>query len=197
MLPGRVRVSRGIELPNRRKEWGTPPLLFDDQTAIVNGDGEPTAVLFGGQGQTVSGRLTGRDSWERVTFKYLPEVPHLGGLERRRAFTGRLNWEDWQKYDMWERSSVGPLYFRSGLKPNADGSFEISHVLPGRYYLFISAPDATHYVGRADFSVEHEQPGEAPPPVDLGEIKINPAAKPVIQLKEGELFLGDVGDMPR
>ena len=152
LLPGRVEVSEGIELPYDGRTLGTAPLYFDRQSVEVGSDGEPTVVLFGGQGRTVTGRLTGRDSWEGVTLKYLPKFPQVGG------FHGNV----WHAYVRWERSLVGPLYFRSELKPNADGTFEISHVLPGDYRLFVTATGAKHYAGGTEFSVEREQPGEAP-----------------------------------
>ncbi len=210
VLPGRVGVSGGIDLSNPPGSLGMSPLNFDPgrsgtsslnfdrQTVEVDSDGEPTVLLIGGRGRTVAGRLTGRDRWEGVTLKYLPKVPDslaFAGAGVNFAVGDRR--EIGRLYGLWEHSAIGPLYFRGELAPNADGSFEIRHVLPGDYLLFISAADATNYVGGAEFSVEHEQPGQAPPPIDLGEIKVNLAAKAVIQLKEGELFRGEIGENPR
>ena len=140
VLPGRAGVSGGVSLAPGRRALGMTRIDFDQQVVQVESDDVPATVLVGGRGRTVTGRLTGRDSWQGVTLNYVPNAPNP-------SFPGAAQMG--RKYGMWEDSSLGPLYFRRQLPTSVDGSFEIRDVLPGRYQLFVSAPGATNYVGGA------------------------------------------------
>jgi hypothetical protein len=160
VLPGRVQISRPISI-------GTTGVVLPGLVTHLDvRAGETTEVLLGGQGRTVRGRLIGRDSWDDVTFHFHPTAPHIG-------FPG--DDDSWKGFAWFRRSPIGPLFFRDKLNPNADGSFEIPHMLPGSYQLFVSAPGVQNYAGTAQFNIEAEIPGEPPPPLDLPEIVVRAA----------------------
>jgi hypothetical protein len=161
VLPGSVQLSSHIKLPG-----GGSAVLPGLSVHVRVQPGGATNALLGGQGRTVRGRLTGRDSWDGVSMHFHPTAPHIG-------FPG--DDEMWQAFGMFRHSPIGPIFFRDGLKPNADGSFAIAHVLPGSYQLFVTAPGVDNYAGSTSFDVDNERAGRRPPPLDLGEIKVRPA----------------------
>ena len=107
---GPAAVSQADRTPaaaRRRRQLGEPPGLSTDFEVKPGG---VTHALLGGQGRTVRGRLTGRDSWDGVTMHFHPNAPHIG-------FPG--DDASWQAFAMFRHSEIGPLFFRDGLKPNA------------------------------------------------------------------------------
>lgn len=163
VAPARTHVAQSIELPQPRDD-GVSTVTLPGLSATVDvKPGVVTTTLLGGQGRTVRGRLVGRESWEGVTMHFHPRAPHIG-------FPGDN--ASWQAFSLFEHSEIGPHFFRKGVKSNADGSFEIPRVLPGSYQLFVSAPGLKNYGGAKHFDVDDEVPDKAPPPLDLGEIKV-------------------------
>jgi hypothetical protein len=195
LLPGAYQISRLIELPkddaalaDRSQERvasiaaepePTPTMfgMSGNQIVQVAAGPEPTPVLIGGQGRTVTGRLTGRDSWENVTFTFAPDPPPK-------------YWNRYQEgpaqmaYRLWRDSPIGPIFFREGLKPDADGSFALADVLPGHYRLIISAPGERDSAGSFPVNVEAERLGEAPAALDLVEIEVKVEQKEDVALPE-------------
>jgi beta-lactamase regulating signal transducer with metallopeptidase domain len=165
VLPGLTQVS----LPT--KPAGT------DNEVILNGmfqhakvaAGEPTAVLLGGQGRKVTGKLVGLGTWDGVTYHFHPTAPHIG-------FPG----DDamWKAFGELQKSSAGPILFRDKQPVNKDGTFTIENMLPGNYQLFVSAPGARSYAASVQIKVDPEAPGEKPAAQDLGEIKVTRPAVP-------------------
>ncbi|MBI3861763.1 MAG: hypothetical protein HY290_07690 [Planctomycetia bacterium] len=166
VLPGLAQVSRWITLADANggspSSWVFPGLFAH----VTVRSGDPTRMLIGGQSRTVTGRLTGRDSWDGVTIHFHPTAPRMGG------FGGRDN--GWKAFNEFRTSPFGPLFFRDKLQPKADGSFEIPNMLPGRYQVFVSATDAKGYVASTAIEVEPETPGEKPVPLDIGKIELKP-----------------------
>ena len=158
VLPGRVQLSRAFTFPKPTKSNTTSVMLPGMVAHVTVRSGEPTAALIGGRGRTVKGRLTGRDSWDQVRIHFHPRAPRPG------------NKDAWTAQREFQNSAMGPLFFRSDLKPNADGTFEIPNVLPGEYQLFVAGN-----AGYRQFSVASEQADAPPAPLDLGEIAVKPA----------------------
>lgn len=155
VLPGRVQISRIIRV-NRPE--GVSDATLDG--LVMHTDvkcGEPTRVLLGGRGRIVKGKLTGRKSWAGILISFSTPAPHIG-----------MPGDDVQ----WEaaaRNPVDRLFHQGNIKPNADGSFEITAVLPGNYDLQVGVNQAWH-----QFTVPPESPDSSPPPLDLGEIAVKP-----------------------
>jgi beta-lactamase regulating signal transducer with metallopeptidase domain len=164
VLPGLVQISRPFPVSPTDPSAGTMYLEGQIQHTQVKA-GEPTAVVFGGQGRKVTGKLTGHDSWEGVTFHFHPNAPHVG-------FPG--DDDAWKAFGEFQKSAIGPLYFRDKQPVNADGTFTIENMLPGTYQFFV---DGTH-VGYRRFTVEPEIAGQAPVALDLGEIPVKAASVP-------------------
>jgi hypothetical protein len=163
VLPGRVQLTRSIQLANKG-ESGITSASFDGlYTHAAVRPGDSTPIVIGGQGRVVTGRLTGRDSWEGVTMHMHPDAPHIG-------FPG--DDDMWRAFGIFRASSIGPLFFRDKLHPNADGTFTIPNVLPGYYQLFISAHGVENYAAYTTIRVDPEQPGQPPPPLEIGAIAL-------------------------
>lgn len=165
ILPGHVQLSRYIELPQKGKSGATSALCEGMYTHATIRPGEPTPVVIGGQGRLVTGRLSGRDSWEGVTLRMHPNAPHIGLAGDN---------EQWQAFGIFRASAIGPLFFRDRFQPNADGAFAIPNVLPGRYQLWVSAPGVDNYAAYKVIQVDPEPQGAVPPPLDIGEIAVKP-----------------------
>ena len=163
VLPGRVQLSRPHKFAKPTKS-GTTSVMLPGMVAqvVVKSDG-PTAALIGGRGRTIKGRLSGRDSWDGVTMHFHPRAPHVG-----------LPGDDdmWTAWGEFQKSAIGPIFFRTGLTPNADGTFEIPGVLPGEYQLFVDGN-----LGYRQFSVDAETADIPVSPLDLGEIAVKPGGK--------------------
>ncbi|MEX0678699.1 MAG: M56 family metallopeptidase [Pirellulales bacterium] len=168
VLPGRVQLSRFIKLPQKGKSGATSALCEGMYSQVSIRPGQPTPVVIGGQGRKVTGRLTGRDSWDGVTLRIHPDAPHFGSPGDD---------EQWHAFGIFRASAIGPLFFRDKLQPNADGTFAIPHMLPGRYQMFVSAPGVENFAAHSKIQVDSEVPGEIPPPVDIGEIQVKPPEK--------------------
>jgi hypothetical protein len=168
VLPGLVQLSRPVQISPTNPSAGS--WHFDGLVQHVDvKSGDPTAVVFGGQGRTVTGKLAGRDAWENVTFHFHPNAPHVG-------FPGDDS--AWKAFGEFKKSAMGPLFFRDKQPVNADGTFTIENMLPGTYQIFFSAPGAGQHLASTRFTVEAELFGKAPPPQNLGEIPVKQPAMP-------------------
>lgn len=163
VMPGMAQIAREISIPETDDGLGKTKTTLDTFAHATIKTGAPTSVVLGGQGRKVIGRLTGRDSWEGVTFKVAPDAPHIG-------FSGDA--AHWKGYAQLQKSEIGPLFFRDGLKPNADGSFELDHMLPGDYQLFVKVPGLKNYAGGGSFSLDPEVTGQVPRPFELKAISV-------------------------
>jgi hypothetical protein len=168
VLPGVVQLSRPIQIsptdPNAGA-WNFDGLIQHVQVKA----GDPTAVVFGGQGRKVTGKLTGRTSWENVTFHFHPDAPHIG-------FPGDDS--AWKAFGEFQKSAMGPLFFRDKQPVNADGTFTIENMLPGHYQIFFSAPGAGQHLAYTKITVEPEVAGQEPKPQGLGEIPVKEPTVP-------------------
>jgi len=118
--------------------------------------------LLGGVGRTALGRVVGRETWTGVTFHFHPTAPHIG-------FGG--DEAMWSAWTAWQNGSLGPVFFRKGLKVDEKGAFEIPGVLPGNYQIFFSEPEGNQFVATGSFVVPAEKPGETPAPQSIGEFR--------------------------
>ena len=125
VLPGHVQLSCPIAAAGNTEINLTGRIAHVDVRAGTN------EAVIGGAGRTVKGKLTGRDSWEGVSFHFHPTAPHVG-----------LSGDDemWKAWSEFQKSPSGPLFFRNGLKVQADGTFEIPGALPGDYQIFFISP---------------------------------------------------------
>jgi hypothetical protein len=208
VLPGPCQISRLIELPkgNDAALSGTSekrivslgaepepmPTMFGmsgNQVVNAHAGPEPTPVLIGGQGRTVSGRLTGRDSWEGVSFTFAPNPPPMYWNRHEEGPAAVA-------YRLWRESPIGPIFFRDEQKLDADGSFTLAGVLPGDYQVTISAAGEPSTAGSFPISVNAERLGEAPAALDLGaiEVKLEPTTDVVLPDKfDGSEVIARVG----
>ncbi len=157
VLPGQVQISR--PLIRDGNELALPGLV----THVGVQAGGSTPVVVGGRGRTVKGRLTGRSSWDGTRLRFAPTAPHIG-------FPG--DDAEWKAYGEFQRSSIGPIFFRDGLKPEPDGSFAFPKVLPGTYQLFVD-DDAGQRQSAGAVTVEPEKGDGSAQPLDLGEIALD------------------------
>ena len=166
VLPGLAQLSIPFKI---KDEKGAEFTSYQQGMTIHAQIKAPTTeVMLGGQGRSVRGRLTGRDTWEGVTFHFHPSAPHFGrpGDE--------IMWKAWNEF---KQSPKGPVFFRDGLKVDANGTFEIPGVLPGSYQIFFSKAGEKSHVATGQFRVGEEQGEEQPEPMDTGEIKAKPLVK--------------------
>ena len=168
VLPGLSQISRPMKPADPSKASFTAVNLDGLVTHAQIKAGEPTSVLIGGQGRTVTGKLAGLDSYKDVTFHFHPTAPHIG-------FPG--DDEIWKAWGELKASAIGPLLFRDKQPVKEDGTFVIENMLPGRYQLFVSAPGFTRYAASTSVEIKPEVLGEKPAAQDLGTITIQqPAA---------------------
>jgi beta-lactamase regulating signal transducer with metallopeptidase domain len=168
VLPGRVQISRPMRASATDPNAGA--MNFDGLVQHVQVKaGEATTMVLGGQGRKVTGKLTGRDSWEGVTYHFHPEAPHIG-------FPG----DDtaWTAFAEFRKSDFGGLFFRDKQPVNADGTFTIENMLPGAYQFFVSAPGASNYIASRKIQIEPEILGQEPAAIDLGEIPVKSPVAP-------------------
>lgn len=178
LLPGLTQISRPFPVSKDDPNAGTMYLEGQIQHVQVKAN-EPTAVVFGGLGRKVIGKLTGRESWEGVTFHFHPSAPHVG-------FPG--DDDAWNAFGEFQKSAIGPLYFRDKQPVNADGTFTIENMLPGTYQIFFSSPYAGQHLAYTRFTVEPEIAGQAPQPQNLGQIAAkDPAVPPKAEVQPTKL----------
>ncbi len=160
VLPGLAQLSCPIEVAN--KEGGTLTVYGEGRVTHAEISAPHTAVLLGGVGRTVSGKLSGRDHWEGVTFRLHPTAPHIG-----RPGDGAM----WEAWNALRNGPFGAQFFRDGLKVTPDGGFEIPRVLPGSYQIFFTSEGQEQHLASDQFRIPAEDRDHAPEPMDLGEIK--------------------------
>ena len=161
VLPGLVQLSCLMPASSGNKT-GVTEVNFAGMTSQLTVQSGKDSASLGGQGRMVMGRLTGRESWADVTFHFHPNAPHFGrpgDTEMSAAWQG------------WKNSSIGPVFFRDGLKVNTDGTFEMPGVLPGNYQIFFTRAGAKGNLATGQFVVPSEVPGTKPEPHSIGELK--------------------------
>jgi hypothetical protein len=161
VLPGLVQLSCPTPATSDNKSGITEVNLPGMTTHLTVQPGKNPALL-GGQGRTVTGRLTGRESWTDVTFHFHPTAPHFG----RQGDTAM-----WSAWSALQKSPIGAVFFRDGLKVNADGTFEIPAVLPGSYQMFFSRGGEKEHLATGKFIVPAETSGTKPEPQSIGELR--------------------------
>ena len=161
VLPGTTQFSCPFPVAGDGRS-GITEVNMSGMTTHVTVQPGTNSVLLGGRGRTVLGRVVGRASWTGVTFHFHPTAPHIG-------FGG--DEAMWSAWTAWQNSSLGPVFFRKGLKVDDKGGFEIPGVLPGNYQIFFSEPDGKRSVATGSFVVPAEQPGETPEPHAIGEFR--------------------------
>jgi hypothetical protein len=158
VLPGLAQLSCPIPATPGNKSGVSEINLSPLITHLTVQPGVNRALL-GGQGRTVRGRLTGRANWADVTFHFHPTAPHIG-------FPG--DDEMWKGWSALQQSPAGSLFFRNGLRVNADGTFEILGVLPGDYQIFFTRAGEKAHIAGGKFVVAPETSGAKPEPENIG-----------------------------
>ncbi len=161
VLPGLVQLSCPTPATSGSKFGITEVNLPGMITHLTVKPGKNPALL-GGQGRTVTGRLTGRESWTDVTFHFYPTALHFGREGDN---------EMWSAWSALQKSPVGPVFFRDGLKVNADGTFEMPGVLPGSYQIFFTRAGEKEHLATGKFVVPAETMGTKPEPHSIGELR--------------------------
>jgi hypothetical protein len=161
VLPGLAHISCPITATPGNESGISEVNLVPLITRLTVQPGANRALL-GGQGRTVRGRLVGRAEWADVTFHFHPTAPHIGlpGDDEMGKGWGAL-----------QKSPIGPLFFRNGLKANPDGTFEIPGMLPGDYQIFFTRPGEKEHLAAGTFVVPPETPGVKPDPQEIGEFR--------------------------
>ncbi|RYD25737.1 MAG: hypothetical protein EOP86_26930 [Verrucomicrobiaceae bacterium] len=165
-LPGMIQVSCPLKTAPEAP-WPLDIVLTGRRTLVKAESGSNT-LLVGGRGRTVKGLLRGMDLWEGVTFSIALQDPPEGTPDNE---TRR------QVFENFRNSPEGAPFFRDGLKPSADGSFEIPGMLPGTYRIFATIPggDGTLVNAGTLIRIDQESPNEPPAPVDIGELVLTTA----------------------
>ncbi|MGB7343718.1 MAG: carboxypeptidase-like regulatory domain-containing protein [Pirellulaceae bacterium] len=163
--PGSVHLSHFITDSNGESALEYPRehvTLKPGQTEVVN---------FGGVGTDVVGKLTGLDSYEGVTLSIRPPSPDVWNMQRfgEKALANRVQ----KAYAAFQNLDYAPLYFRESLSVNKDGSFRIKDVMTGQYNVWVHGAS-----GSSQFSLNSSQKE----PLDIGEIKVDPAPQVNLQL---------------
>ncbi|HEY1786307.1 MAG TPA: M56 family metallopeptidase, partial [Pirellulales bacterium] len=169
LLPGRVEVLRSFKEPEASADApGLAPLIR--QFVDVTGDGEPTPLVVGGKGRTVKFRLVGRDSWDGMTVRFFPDRSGFNSFERIPSP---------EDYVRWKQSVSGHLFFRDKLRPDANGSLEISDVLPGRYRMIVFAGSEKSPIGGKEAIYVPAEGLDEAPPINLGDVQVTRPDKPI------------------
>ncbi|MEZ5329528.1 MAG: M56 family metallopeptidase [Verrucomicrobiales bacterium] len=159
VLPGLAQLSRPFETVDAEGNKLTAYVEGHYTHAVLKAPHTP--VLLGGYGRKVTGKLTGLDDTEGVTFSFHPNAPHIGSPGDEAM---------WAAWSMLKDSPSGPKYFRDGLKVEADGSFEISGVLPGTYQIFFARDGR---IASGKFQVPPEDRDHTDQELlDIGEFKV-------------------------
>ena len=179
VLPGLAQISCPLAATPGNQSGICEVNLLAQSTHLTVQPGANRALL-GGQGRTIRGRLVGRADWANVSFHFHPTAPHIG-----------LPGDDemWKGWSSLQKSPVGPLFFRTGLKVDHDGTFEVSEVLPGDYQIFFTRAGEPAYAAGGKFVVPPETPGVKPDPQEIGEFRSQngPASRFWEQVRSGEV----------
>jgi beta-lactamase regulating signal transducer with metallopeptidase domain/biopolymer transport protein ExbD len=162
VLPGHVQLSCPIAA-GAGNAAGITEINLTGRIAHTELKSGANTVVIGGGGTAIKGRLTGRDNWDGVMFHFHPTAPHIG-------FPG--DDEMWKAWGEFQKSPEGALYFRSGLKVNADGTFEVGGVMPGDYQIFFKREGEDKYLASGKFTMKPETVQQEP--MDIGEFKAGP-----------------------
>ena len=154
--PWQVQISRVTPLPgeNAGSYW------FPNLHAHI-AEGRPTVVVFG-KGRTVQGKLTGRDSYKGVTLSLSPRPPRIGG--------------DSSGFNSIGEGPLRPVFNRSQIPVQEDGSFEIAGVVPERYLLSVQVKEKSLQVTRV--TVPSPKPEDEGQPFQIEEIKLKTDVEP-------------------
>lgn len=164
LLPGRVQINCPLSVAGPRKASVHPST--EGRIVVTTTTKGSNAVVIGGSGRTVKGRLTGRNNWDDITFHCHPNAPHFG-----RSGDAPM-WAAWMAH---RDSSTGSHFFRKDMKVKPDGTFEVPALLPAYYQIFFKKAGENQYLAIQSFRVKLED-WEAPEDVvDLGEIKARTA----------------------
>ncbi len=161
VLPGLVQLSCPTPATPGNKAGITEVNLPGMTTHLTVQPGK-NSTLLSGQGRTVTGRLTGREAWADVTFRFHPTAPHFG----REGDS-----EMWAAWSALQKSPVGPVFFRDGLEVKVDGTFEVLGVLPGDYQIFFTRAGEKEHVAAGKFTVPAETAGTKSEPQSIGELR--------------------------
>ena len=164
VLPGRCQLSCPVAAETGNKSGITEVNMTGQALVHVEVKSGTNQAVIGGGGRTVKGKLTGRDKWDGVTFHFHPTAPHVG-------FPG--DDEMWKAWNELKKSASGSLLFREGLKVNADGTFEITGVLPGSYQIFFKGEGDDKYMASGKFNVAAEVPGQKAEPLEAGDFPVS------------------------
>lgn len=124
LIPGRVQISRmqvSRDKENRQIQYQFPVVHVN-----LNA-GETKSVVVGGQGTTITGRLTGLDSYHGLSLNLSPRAPHFG-----RPGDDAI----WAGFNELAKSELSTVFWHTEIPVNRDGTFRIEHVIPESYQLF-------------------------------------------------------------
>ena len=99
----------------------------------------------------------------------------------------------WKAWGAWQNGPTGPLFFRGGLKVNADGTFEIPNALPGDYQIFFTREGEPSHVASGSFHIEAEKPGVKTEAQVLPDMPSKPAAPSTPPAKDQDKDKGKTG----
>ena len=150
--PGRIQVSRVFDLPDGNGKHLFPRVVTEAKP------GTAQKVVLGGRGQSVTGKLTGLKSFDKVTLTLSPWRP-LPAFD----FGGRK---------LLQESPIGSKYFRDAITVQEDGTFRIDHVLSGRYELTV-VRDGDFLIHSTRLTVPNLPGGESADVLDMEQIDID------------------------
>ena len=122
--------------------------------------------MIGGKGAAITGKLTGLDSYEGVTFRCHPDAPSM------------RNPEGWSAWISLKNSPEGALFFRDGVQVEQDGTFRIPTVLTGYYQIFFTKADEKSHLATGSFRVESEDHNVPDLFYDIGEFQVRQPKQP-------------------
>jgi hypothetical protein len=164
VLPGRVQLSCPIIV--QRKQLGKVSVNMRINSTHVDVKGSHTSAMIGGKGAAITGKLTGLDSYEGVTFRCHPDAPSM------------RNPEGWSAWISLKNSPEGALFFRDGVQVEQDGTFRIPTVLPGYYQIFFTKADEKSHLATGSFRVESEDHNVPDLFYDIGEFQVRQPKQP-------------------
>lgn len=161
VLPGLVQLSCPITAGSAGSDL--TEINLPGLTSHITVQPGANQAIMGGTGRMVKGKLTGPGPWEDVTFHFHPSAPFAGGPGDD---------EMWKAWSSFQSGPLGPVFFRNDLKVNADGTFEVTGVLPGSYQVFFRRPGQNAWLASGRFDVPAESPGQPLEPLDAGEFPV-------------------------